>query len=156
MWLIWNKMAVRRRMFDRFRVPNPHYPGAPVRMNDGRLFTDYRPNCLILGSVDDKEEFQAAGENRIYANRSTAVMIAGSVPRVDTMVPELTKRVCRWDGCVTVMNEPIGIGQGRAMGTPPMPDIFSSNPKSYVMWPTNVPVAKEVKTRNRYSAPYGN
>jgi len=134
-----------------FRVPNPHYPGAPVRMNDGRLFTDYRPNCLILSNVDEKEEFQAAGAHVISANRSAATLIAGTVPHVDTMVPELTKRICRWDGCVTVMNEPIGIGQGRAMGVPPMPDIFSANPG-----PMSVPIAKESKTRNRYSAPYGN
>jgi hypothetical protein len=134
----------------RFRVPNSHYPGAPVRMNDGRLFTDYRPNCLILSNVDEKEEFQAAGAHVINANRSAATIMAGTVPHVDTMVPELTKRICRWDGCVTVMNEPIGIGQGRVMGVPPMPDIFSANPGG------TVPIAKEMKTRNRYSAPYGN
>jgi hypothetical protein len=126
-------------------------------MQDGRLFTDYRPNCFILKTVDDKDNFVRTGETHIRMNRSTAVMTAGFTPHVDTMVPEFTKRMCGADSCVTVMNEPIGIGQGRIMGTATLPNTFSQDPRAYTVMDRQIPVAAEHRGQlNRFSVPYGN
>lgn len=38
---------------------------------------------------------------------------ATAVACVDTMVPELYKRVCTWQGCKVIPGNPMGIGVGR-------------------------------------------
>jgi len=113
----------------------------------------------------------------IGTDRSLTVMKAGSTGCVDTMVPELTKRVCGWNGCVTLPAHGVGIGQGRlylpgqpdlaaadpdvvAAATFPMAGTFSSNPDLYVVSPPSAAsrnATRVVPARpNRYSAPYGN
>ena len=164
-------------------VPNPHHVGAPARMADGRLFTDYRPNCSLLAPLtldnwDDygrKQRMLATGEIARRADRSLLVLRGGSQVCVDTMVPELKKRVYTWAGPMPVgVAHSAGIGTGRmylpgapglvtadpdvvAATTFPMPDTFSSNPQQYSAVPVqrmaaNRPVVPTV--HNRYSAPY--
>jgi len=151
-------------------------------MSDGRLFTDYRENCSILGThsvadYENKQRLQTTGLQMIGTDRSLTVMKAGSTGCVDTMVPELTKRVCGWNGCVTLPAHGVGIGQGRlylpgqpdlaaadpdvvAAATFPMAGTFSSNPDLYVVSPPSAAsrnATRVVPARpNRYSAPYGN
>jgi hypothetical protein len=174
-------------MLAKARTVNPHYAGAPVRMSDGRLFTDYRENCSMLvphpkgspafgASFEDKQRMQQDGLFLIGTDRSLTVMKAGTLGGcVDTMVPELSKRVCGWDGCTTLPGHPAGIGQGR-LYLPGRPDLvrgdpdrlaaetsfahgtFLANPNLYMaaapLPASSVPV---VPARpNRYSAPYGN
>ncbi len=142
-------------------IPNPRYPGAPARMADGRLFTNYRPNCSLLAPLSNgpwadwnrKETMVNTGEARIATDRSTTVMRAGSVGCVDTMVPEFSKRVYAWNGPIEMASQPVGLGTGRmylpgqtglvtgdpdvlAKATFPdsmMPGTFSPNPNAYVM-----------------------
>ena len=167
-------------------IPNPHYPGSPARMADGRLFTDYRSSCSLLSQTptrspafgfdfERKQNLQKSGVHMISADRSTTVLRAGSVGCVDTMVPELTKRVCTWNGCVTLPAHAAGIGQGRLYlpGRQDLvaadPDLlaaatafdhgtFSSNPNLYTSAPKVVPVSAIAvpAKKNRYSVPYGN
>jgi len=149
-------------------------------MSDGRLFTDYRANCSILGShtnadYENKQRLTMTGLQMMGTDRSLTVMRAGSTGCVDTMVPELTKRVCGWNGCVTLPAQPVGIGQGRlylpgrpdlaaadpdvvAKATFPMAGTFSMNPDLYVASPSKpASTSRVVPARpNRYSAPYGN
>lgn len=149
-------------------------------MSDGRLFTDYRANCSILGShtnadYENKQRLTNTGLQMMGTDRSLTVMRAGSTGCVDTMVPELTKRVCGWNGCVTLPAQPVGIGQGRlylpgrpdlaaadpdvvAKATFPMAGTFSMNPDLYVASPSKpASTSRVVPARpNRYSAPYGN
>jgi hypothetical protein len=165
-------------MLAKMRIINPHYPGSPARMADGRLFTDYRPNCSLLGpisnaSFDKKRSIQQSSQ--ISTDRSLTAMRAGSTGCVDTMVPELTMRVCAWDGCATLPAQPVGIGQGRlhlpgrpdlAAGDPdaaaaalsfPLFGTFSPNPNLYVAAPLSFQTQRLVVPArpNRYSAPYG-
>jgi len=172
-------------MLSNAQIPNPRYPGSPARMSDGRLFTDYRSNCSLLGAhqqgtpafgadFDRKQRLQETGIHMISADRSTTVMRAGTIGCVDTMVPEMTKRVCAWDGCKTLRAHPAGIGQGRLYlpGRQDLvaadPDLlaaatafdhgtFSANPNTYIAGSSVAPSAKiAVPARpNRYSAPYG-
>ena len=167
---------------DSLQIPNPHHAGAPARMLDGRLFTDYRPACDAMppipkgsfGQFNRKQNMMQYGLHQIAAERSIAVLKAGSKGCVDTMVPELTKRVCRWDGCKTVPAHPAGVGTGRlplpgrvdlvagdpdvlaARVFPEMFDTFSQNPDLYVAAPARVKVPAHIPKTNRWSAPYGN
>ena len=169
------------------KTTNPRFPGAPAWMSDGRLFTDYRPNCRMLaplpkGQAIDadllrKQQMQRTGIYAIAGDRSMTVLRAGSQGCVDTMVPELSKRVCGWDGCTTLPAHSIGIGQGRlylpgrpglatadpdtvAAMTFPMAGTFSANPTLYMPNNNTATVSRAqlaVPARpNRYSAPYGN
>lgn len=165
------------------QIPNPHHPGAPARMADGRLFTDYRRSCSLLppvgrGPWGDWERHQSMKRNGlvyINADRGATVMRAASHGCVDTMVPELTKRVYRWDGPVEYMSQPAGIGTGRsylpgrtelvagdpdvlaATTFPEMIGTFSTNIGTYTALPGKppVPVSAAPARVNRYSVPYG-
>jgi hypothetical protein len=165
-------------------IMNPRYPGSPVRMADGRLFTDYRGNCKMLAPLntgtwadfDRRATMKATGVNRMAADQSTLVLAAGRRGCVDTMVPELTKRVYAWNGPVEIRSQPAGLGTGRmylpartdlvagdpdalAAATFPaslMPHTFVPDPQIYTTMPISAPAAKEpvARSTNRYSAPF--
>lgn len=108
---------------DCFTSIYPNIPTAPARMKDGRMFTDYRPRCaqyplkmtgqwgehdgrqrMVHGSDDLMEEARRLLQKKAAPTRDSCV---------DTMVPELYKRVCTWRGCETVPGHYTGIGTGR-------------------------------------------
>jgi hypothetical protein len=166
------------------RVPNPHWAGAPAHMSDGRLFTNYKANCNMLpkklggmwADYDRRMGLMNTGDLRIGTDRSLAAMSAGRAGCVDTMVPELNKRVYTWQGGVQGLAQPAGLGTGRLylpgqpelMGADPdvvaaatipdsmLPGTFQPNPFLYapamVMPSAAGPVVPA--QRNRYSAPY--
>jgi len=166
------------------QIPNPRFPGTPARMADGRLFTDFRRSCSLLAPLRpdktwaDWERHQlmkTTGHIAIKSDRGQAVMAAASYGCVDTMVPELTKRVYSWDGPVEQLCHAAGIGTGRSYlpGRPDLvsadPDLlaattfpsmgtFSTNIELYTAIPQRPPVpASAVPGKmNRYSVPYGN
>ena len=170
-------------MFAKMRTTNPHFPNSPARMADGRLFTDYRENCRLLqqhqdptfgASFNDKQRMQQTGSILMNTDRSLTVMRAASLSCVDTMVPELTKRVYNWNGGTTLPAHAAGIGQGR-LYLPDRTDLvagdpdvlaaatafdfgtFPSNPNLYMAGAAPVVVPRVgPRTLNRYSAPYGN
>ena len=154
------------------RTPNPRYAGSPARMADGRLFTDYRGNCLIVkgaNTFDRKLQMQGTGRTAMRADRATSIRVGGSTGCTDTMVPELSKRVCEWNGCRTLPSEAIGIGQGRLYwpgepvqdpdemaaltripnSYPVHSDLYVPAPAPYMQLTPVVPAKP-----NRYSAPY--
>lgn len=158
------------------RIPHPHWIGAPSRMSDGRIFTDYRPNCNTI-EQNRRTDLQNTGLLHIQTDRSLAAMAAGHAGCVDTMVPELNKRVYSWHGGAQVVSQAAGIGTGRfylpgqpellnadpdvvAAATIPdsmLPGTFQPNPFLYAPMMTVPSVAGPVipASRNRYSAPYG-
>ena len=167
---------------DATRTVNPHYPGAPARMSDGRLFTDYRGNCTTLSPLssdtwadfDRKQSMVKDGKHQMMADRRIAFARAASVDCVDTMLPEAAKRVYRWDSVVTLPTAAgsVGIGTGTLYlpGTPALagadPDVVASmtfpvvpgtmKPPT-VSIPTGTPAGQTMgRPRNRYAAPYGN
>ena len=159
------------------RVINPHYPGSPARMADGRPFTDYRSNCQIFTNTDfdAKQRLMRQGTLQIQNDRTLLTMLVASTGCVDTMVPELTKRSCDWSGCQTLAAQPAGLGQGRlylpgrkdlvagdpdvlATATFPMPGTFSANANPYFNDAGLVARAGQIgipARPNKYSAPYG-
>ena len=167
------------QLADKMKVPNPHHPGAPARMADGRLFTDYRGNGTLLTPLGFRPfaEFErrgtmiATGDAATAGDRSIATLRAASTGCVDTMVPELDKRVYTNRSVERLPNHAVGIGSGRfylpksqsgliggdpdylaAATFPAIPGVFSANPNLYV--PAPATVTKPVGPYNRYSAPY--
>lgn len=108
---------------DCFTTIDPNSTDAPARMEDGRGFTDYRPRCLQYplkvtgqwGEHDGRQKMIQATNLLQEEARQTLRKKMGPVKDscVDTMVPELYKRVCTWRGCETVPGHYAGIGTGR-------------------------------------------
>lgn len=166
---------------DATRTMNPHYPGAPARMSDGRLFTDYRGNCTTLSPLssdtwadfDRKQSMVKDGSHQIMADRRIAFARAASVDCVDTMLPETAKRVYRWDSVALAPTAagPYGLGVG-TMYLPGSPGLASADPdvlaaNTFPIMPGSMKAPSvSIKTgtagrtagrpRNRYAAPYGN
>jgi hypothetical protein len=162
------------------QVPNPQYVGAPARMADGRLFTDYRRSNVLLPAYknvpwadwDRIQRMQRLGVARIQNDRAQSTMMAGSSNCVDTMVPELSKWQYAWNGGQQLLAQPVGIGAGRN----PLPGRVGMDPDalaaaafpldmlhgSYNATSANVPIRHAVVDRpvlppryNKYSQPYG-
>ena len=154
-----------------FRIPNPHFPGAPARLSDGRAFTDYRPNCDInppsWGDFETRQMMLRTGVDKIASDRKQSVLVSGQRDCQDTMVPESHKRICTWSGCSTVLANPVGLGTGR-LYLPDRHDLITADPNilATATFPTlfgtysqttTVPTSwrkPSVQTYNRYSAPY--
>lgn len=104
-----------------FATANPHATGAPARMADGRLMTDYRPRCQQYGTLaaqswgveDARARMTHGAEQLMEVARQMNNRKVAPVSCVDTMVPELYKRVCTWSGCKTIPGHHTGIGVGR-------------------------------------------
>jgi len=45
---------------------NPKYNNCPPRMDDGRHFTDYRPNCLVNNLVQTQNEIKDSYHYRMF------------------------------------------------------------------------------------------
>ena len=134
-----------------FSTTDPHYAqtGAPARMADGRLMTDYRPRChqyavsaaMTWGDNESRERMTHGAEELMEVARQANNRKVLATSCVDTMVPELYKRVCTWRGCKTVPGNHVGIGTGRiyvpeAEGAAADPQVLSdvSVPKLPQTW----------------------
>lgn len=101
--------------------PNHSDTGAPARMLDGRLFTDYRPRChqypvkaaAAWGGNEYRERMVSGADELMEAARQMNNRKVTATSCVDTMVPEMYKRVCTWKGCKVVGSNPAGVGTGR-------------------------------------------
>ncbi len=159
------------------QIPNPRYVGAPARMSDARLFTDYKANCRLLpvlqpvewSDLTRRSSMVQNGERQMKTDRALTAMKAGSTNCVDTMVPELTKRSYMWNGVKELGVTPVGIGEGR-LYLPGRPDLVRGDPDLLALatfpelpgtfsmsGPPGIPkaTASLPLKANRYSAPYG-
>jgi hypothetical protein len=126
---------------------DPHYAshGTPARMADGRVMTDYRPRCYQYPTVAAAE----FGDNDVRMRMTHGAEILMEQARelnnrkvtsqtcVDTMVPELYKRVCTWKGCKTVPGNFQGIGTGRIY----VPSIYKSASAPQALSDATIPTA---------------
>jgi hypothetical protein len=119
-----------------FRPSNNKHFDCPPRMADGRLFTDYSPNCTINNTVPPLHDgFLDSYKYRQYLIKNTDAILgdlrATSYSRAvcapcaephnqaGTMLPEHTLQVCDGRTCKFVLNDPYGLGLGRSYGTTP-------------------------------------
>lgn len=139
-----------------FTTTNAKYgsTGAPARMADGRLMTDYRPRCFQY-PVSAMGHWGVEGARQRMIHGADELMgIAREVNNrkvtptecVDTMVPELYKRVCTWNGCKTIPGNFQGVGVGRiyvpsaaAMATNPQALSDSTMPAVPMTYPRAPP-----------------
>ena len=93
----------------------------PARMNDGRMFTDYRQNCTLNNSISKQ---MGSWEYRDYlTNNATQVhqsVLANLESQVkcnkcsdNTVLPSKTLLNCSPESCTYQMNDPNGLGQDR-------------------------------------------
>ena len=90
-------------------------------MMDGRVFTDYRPRCYqypvkaaqAWGGDEYRSRMVSGADELMDAARQMNNRKLTAASCVDTMVPELYKRVCTWNGCKVVPANPAGVGVGR-------------------------------------------
>lgn len=153
------------------RIINPHHPSAPVRMADGRLFTDYRPNCSLLApaTATRRAQMTAGGENTMALDRYMTVSRAGQLGVVDTMVPELYKQSYTASARFEAMAHPAGIGTGRLYLPGRAEELIRADPDvvavatfpqmggtfpSYVEGAGAAAAPVSTVRRNRYSAPH--
>lgn len=101
----------------------------PARMQDGRMFTDYRPRCMInteLMSGLDKDMVKSSYESRMYLqNNAEEIMeqqrnlafdkVRCTRPQEDigTMLPEQYTVKCDAVSCQRTQSAPNGLGDGR-------------------------------------------
>jgi hypothetical protein len=121
-----------------FTTIDAHYAahGSPARMADGRIMTDYRPRCLnysvaaaaAFGDNEYRNRMVHGAEELMAAARAMNNRKNTSQTCVDTMVPELYKRVCTWKGCKVVPGNFQGIGTGRIYV--PSAEGAASNPQA--------------------------
>jgi len=106
-----------------FSTIDPQYAktSSPARMADGRILTDYRPRCFqyplaatqTWGENDARERMVKGADELMEAAREMNNRKVLPTSCEDTMVPELFKRVCTWDGCKVIPGNFQGIGTGR-------------------------------------------
>jgi hypothetical protein len=130
-------------------MPKYEREGAPARMADGRIFSDYRPKCSSYpvaacgtwGDNETRKRMTHGATDLMNASRSIISAKVAPASCVDTMVPELYKRVCTWQGCKTIPGHYAGMGTGRVyvpssagadpvtssrLNVPPIPATFPS------------------------------
>lgn len=121
-----------------FATVNPHHAktGTPARMADGRIMTDYRTRChqyplaavQAWGVNEARQRMIHGADELMAAARQLNNRKVSSVSCVDTMVPELYKRVCTWQGCKVIPGNFQGIGTGRIYV--PSASASASNPQA--------------------------
>jgi len=93
----------------------------PARMNDGRMFTDYRQNCTLNNSISKQ---MGSWEYRNYLTNNASQIHQESMSTLEnkvkctkcsdnTVLPVKTVLNCSTDSCTYQMNDPNGLGQAR-------------------------------------------
>lgn len=109
------------------RPSNNKYFDCPVKMQDGRNFTDYRPRCIanallvdgnVFNSYQYRQYLMANANNIMQANSTNAYEYNKCGPCMDpyiqgTMLPEKTIMKCNASVCQVYNNDINGVGMGR-------------------------------------------
>lgn len=110
------------------KATNNKYFNCPPRMNDGRHFTDYRPNCHLnnITSVSNSNlnsfEYRRyltdnavnlMEDNRLYNSEKNSCGPCMNPYNQGTMLDENTIKTCNKKNCTTSVVNKNGIGQGR-------------------------------------------
>jgi hypothetical protein len=94
----------------------------PARMADGRIFTDYRPNCVMNSSISQgKNSFEYRYHlvhNGVQIDKDAMKKLEQDVKctscDAQTLLPVQTIQNCNNGVCNIKMNDPNGLGLGRA------------------------------------------
>tara|TARA_B110000238_G_C15906814_1_gene344404 strand:+ start:217 stop:705 length:489 start_codon:yes stop_codon:yes gene_type:complete len=111
-----------------YKTSNNKYSNLPPRMDDGRHFTDYRPNWIVNNQINNENNILNSHDYRKFlienskkimeVNKKLSYMYNGSYNcnkdyAIGTMLPEKNKFKCNFQSCEVVHNYDNGIGTGR-------------------------------------------
>ena len=128
-----------------YKTSNNKYTNCPPRMDDGRHFTDYRPNCHVnnlvrannamLNSHQYRMFLQHNGNKLMSLNRTYACQknCCGPCNPKSTMLPEQSIQQCNNRSCNTDFVNQNGLGIGRR---------YDTNSQECGNWPENMPVGQ--------------
>ena len=93
----------------------------PARMNDGRMFTDYRQNCTLNNSIAknmgswEYGDFLTNNASQIHQGFLSELETSVKCTKCsdNTVLPVKTVLNCSPESCTYQMNDPNGLGQGR-------------------------------------------
>lgn len=111
----------------------------PLKMADGRAFTDYRPRCAIdfeaisKNSYDYRQYMIQNAEAIMQKNRNVAYDANKCGPCVapfnqGTMLPEQSMIKCNASTCTFSLVNPNGLGMGRQYG----PDVMTDRERAFL------------------------
>ena len=91
-------------------VNSPNVISCPVRMSDGRMFTDYRPKSVV--PVSDRLYMINNASEIMQQNMMAAVNESSCIPNValKSSVPNRTMQACNENTCVFSEVDPNGLG----------------------------------------------
>ena len=129
-----------------YKTSNNKYFKCPPRMDDGRHFTDYRPNCHVNNLIRSNNSITTSFQNRKFLtnnakklmdlNRTYACQKNCCGPCKEpynqgTMTPEQSRKSCNNNSCKTDLVNQEGLGQGR---------VYSEEESSCSNWPKSLPI----------------
>ena len=94
----------------------------PARMSDGRMFTDYRQNCILNNNISrgmgswEYRNYLTNNANQVHKNYISNLESKLKCNKCsdNTVLPVKTTLNCSPESCTYQMNDPNGLGQGRA------------------------------------------
>jgi len=137
------------------KTSNNKYFGCPPRMDDGRHFTDYRPNCYLNNNLRADNQTFNSFQYRMYLTHNAQQLMdmnrkstcdknccgpCQSPYDVGTMLPESSKVTCDSNTCRVENGAANGLGQGRN---------YLNQPLHCPQWPENLPTGQD----KNYCAP---
>ena len=129
-----------------YKASNNKYFNCPPRMDDGRHFTDYRPNCLTNNLVYNSNSINSSYQfrqflihnsnklmeiNRMYSCQQNCCGPCDDPYFQGSMLPEKNIITCNDQSCTKNLNDKNGLGDGR---------LYSKNCQQCGTWPKQLPV----------------
>ena len=129
-----------------YKSSNNKYFKCPPRMDDGRHFTDYRPNCHVNNLLKANNAILNSHQYRMFLthnatklidlNNTYTVQKNGCGPCMEpynqgTMLEEQIVQNCNNNSCYSKLNNKKGIGLGRK---------YDNDSSKCIGWPEQLPV----------------
>ncbi len=148
-------------------------------MDDGRHFTDYRPNCYVNNTLRSNNKTYNSFQYRMYLTHNAEKLMemnrANSCQKnccgpcqkpyeQGTMLPEESTVTCNSTDCQVSKNDPKGLGQGRNYGNSGncanWPEELPTGTSSNCCTPSDDnfryhPVDPKMSSQGRYASPSG-
>ncbi len=111
-----------------FKTSNNKHLNLPPRMDDGRHFTDYRPNCVVNTNLKVDNKLLNSYEYRMYLTQNATKIMdtnkkisyaqngaydCANKDTYGTMLPEKGMTLCNIQNCSVLEGYEEGIGLGR-------------------------------------------
>lgn len=164
-----------------YRSSNNRFFNSPSKMADGRLFTDYRPNCEMNRYIESGNKIKNTHDYRLFLSRNAERLMDKNKDyiymkngmgncmepyHIGTMLPEKTRVVCDQHTCRVVDVDPNGHGQGREYVTEKSNDLLTPQMKPEKELDDNVcatafdsfnyyPIIENYNTNVRPAVPFG-